>query len=181
MAPALTSTPNILDRREFSSPSPVRVEVVALVQEGRGGARFFEVNVAGTKAYLFSARLPYLKPAPSERELQQGCVLPTSPEETAARIEALVAEREKFDREQRESLARMAAETAEQQREAERRAKLPGVKIGMTAKQVREETSWGPPQSINRTSTAGAVDEQWVYEGRNYLYLRNGRVRAIQN
>lgn len=55
-----------------------------------------------------------------------------------------------------------------------------GVSIGMTAEQVRQ-SNWGRPTSINRTSGAYGVHEQWVYGGRNYIYFENGRVSSIQN
>jgi hypothetical protein len=58
---------------------------------------------------------------------------------------------------------------------------LPGARIGMTTKQVRERTSWGEPDDINSTTTAYGTSEQWVYGGGNYLYFTNGRLTAIQN
>jgi hypothetical protein len=51
----------------------------------------------------------------------------------------------------------------------------------MTAKQVIEKSSWGKPQSINRTTTRHGVHEQWVYGSRSYLYFENGVLTAIQN
>jgi hypothetical protein len=56
----------------------------------------------------------------------------------------------------------------------------PGVSIGMTAQQVREETSWGAPRSVNRTITASGAREQWVYPGPQYLYFEDGRLVTIQ-
>src|SRR5262249_39696558 len=38
----------------------------------------------------------------------------------------------------------------------------PGVRIGMTAQQVIEETQWGAPEHVNRTTTAAGTREQWV-------------------
>lgn len=52
-------------------------------------------------------------------------------------------------------------------------------KIGMTADEVRS-SSWGSPQSINKTTTKFGVSEQWVYSGYKYIYLDNGIVTAIQ-
>lgn len=51
--------------------------------------------------------------------------------------------------------------------------------IGMTARQARE--SWGLPNKVNRTITAGVTHEQWVYDNENYLYFVDGRLDAIQN
>ena len=58
--------------------------------------------------------------------------------------------------------------------------KKPGVRIGMTTSNVMNETSWGFPDKINRTSTRGMVTEQWVYKS-GYLYFRNNKLYAIQN
>jgi len=55
-----------------------------------------------------------------------------------------------------------------------------GVSLGMTPDQVRA-SSWGKPQSINRTTTASGTREQWVYGGKNYLYFESGKLTAIQN
>jgi hypothetical protein len=60
-------------------------------------------------------------------------------------------------------------------------SKKHGVKRGMTAKQVVEQTSWGKPESINRSTGSWGVHEQWVYGGRNYLYFENGKLASIQN
>ena len=70
---------------------------------------------------------------------------------------------------------------AENAAKAEAQAKRPGARIGMTPKQVTEGTNWGKPESVNRTITATGTDEQWVYGDGNYLYFRNGKLRAIQN
>lgn len=55
-----------------------------------------------------------------------------------------------------------------------------GVRIGMTAKQVREKTDWGQPDSINVTITSTGTREQWVYGYGNYLYFRNDILESIQ-
>jgi hypothetical protein len=52
-------------------------------------------------------------------------------------------------------------------------------RIGMTAKQV-ETTCWGKPKHVNRTETAGAISDQYVYDNDRYVYLRNGIVTSIQ-
>ena len=74
--------------------------------------------------------------------------------------------------------AELKSALAEVKREvaAKKRAR---VSIGMNAQDVRD-SSWGKPRSINRTSTANGVSEQWVYNG-NYLYFTNGVLTAIQN
>lgn len=55
-----------------------------------------------------------------------------------------------------------------------------GVRIGMTAKHVREKTDWGEPQTINSTITSSGRREQWVYGDGDYLYFRNGILETIQ-
>jgi putative ABC transport system substrate-binding protein len=59
------------------------------------------------------------------------------------------------------------------------RGKKPGAGIGMTAEEVKDGTSWGRPNHINRTITANGISEQWVYGG-GYLYFNNGILTAMQ-
>lgn len=51
--------------------------------------------------------------------------------------------------------------------------------IGMTAQEV-QDSLWGKPESINKTTTALGVSEQWVYSNGRYVYLDNGVVTTIQ-
>ncbi len=98
----------------------------------------------------------------------------------AAAAQAVAEAKEKEQNEQkvlaeaevRREKARLAAA-----KDAKRRG---GVHIGMSAKQVRA-SNWGAPYSVNRTTTATGVSEQWVYGGNSYLYFQNGRLTAIQN
>lgn len=60
-------------------------------------------------------------------------------------------------------------------------AAKPNIKIGMSAKQVALNSNWGKPDSVNRTTLASGVQEQWVYPGRGYLYFVNGKLVAIQD
>lgn len=53
------------------------------------------------------------------------------------------------------------------------------VMLGMNAEQVT--MSWGRPERINETLTAGRRSEQWVFGGRSYVYLDNGKVTSIQS
>ncbi|WP_119460645.1 hypothetical protein [Rhodospirillaceae bacterium SYSU D60014] len=41
--------------------------------------------------------------------------------------------------------------------------------------------AWGRPRSVNRTTTAHGVREQWVYGSGSYLYFDDGSLTAIQN
>lgn len=51
--------------------------------------------------------------------------------------------------------------------------------IGMSETDVKL-SSWGNPDSINKTKTENGVHEQWVYGNGRYIYLDNGVVTAIQ-
>lgn len=55
-------------------------------------------------------------------------------------------------------------------------------RIGMTKMEV-EQSTWGYPYDINKTTTEYGVNEQWVYKVYNnykYVYLDDGIVTAIQ-
>lgn len=80
-----------------------------------------------------------------------------------------------------EILAAWKDKKAKQKAKAEADYKAKGgVKIGMTKEQVLK-SNWGKPESVNATTNAGGVREQWVYGGRNYLYFTNGILTSIQN
>lgn len=51
--------------------------------------------------------------------------------------------------------------------------------IGMSEHEI-EDSTWGIPMYKNKTTTASAHREQWVYYGRKYLYIQDGIVTAIQ-
>lgn len=65
----------------------------------------------------------------------------------------------------------------ERQREA---AELTGMtpRPGMTAQEVRG-SAWGSPDKINRDTYSWGVKEQWVYDGRGYVYLEDGVVTSV--
>jgi hypothetical protein len=60
----------------------------------------------------------------------------------------------------------------------------PTAVIGMSKDQVVNETSWGVPESVNRTVTANGVDEQWVYRTAphhgDYLYFHDDVLVTMQ-
>jgi hypothetical protein len=58
--------------------------------------------------------------------------------------------------------------------------KSKGINIGMNREDVLA-SSWGKPDSVNRTTTSNTTSEQWIYGGRNYLYFENGKLSTIQN
>lgn len=67
-----------------------------------------------------------------------------------------------------------------QKRSSSAKARRPGAYIGMSTDEALL-SSWGRPESINRTTNAHGTHEQWVYGGRNYLYFENGMLTSIQN
>ena len=56
-------------------------------------------------------------------------------------------------------------------------AKKPDVEIGMTASQVLSNSSWGEPEYKKTNANA----ERWVYSNGKYLFMKNGRVTAVEN
>lgn len=86
---------------------------------------------------------------------------------------------EKKEYERHENEAKLLS--LERQRDAyEKESKRKGgVRIGMNKKQVIA-SNWGRPSSVNKTTTANGISEQWVYDG-SYLYFENGILRTIQN
>ena len=51
--------------------------------------------------------------------------------------------------------------------------------IGMTKDEV-ENSKWGKPRDINKTTYSWGTHEQWCYYGNKYIYFKNGVVTAIQ-
>ena len=93
----------------------------------------------------------------------------------------LAEQRKRADAIRAETRAAMEAETREREAKEAALAAKPGVRIGATAKWVRESSSWGEPDSINVTVTKYGRDEQWVYGVGQYLYFHNGRLTGIQH
>lgn len=52
--------------------------------------------------------------------------------------------------------------------------------IGMTKNEVLEST-WGEPDDVNIDEYEWGTEEQWVYDGKGYIYFENGIVDAIQH
>lgn len=51
--------------------------------------------------------------------------------------------------------------------------------IGMTREEV-ENSTWGKPKKINKTTYSWGTTEQWCYPNYKYIYFENGVVTAIQ-
>ena len=89
--------------------------------------------------------------------------------------------KERAEREERAAQDKIEKERAKRLAERKRREAMPSPRIGMTWSQVVNQTSWGKPYDINRTTTARGTREQWVYGERRYLYFDNGVLTAIQD
>ena len=50
--------------------------------------------------------------------------------------------------------------------------------IGMTESEV-ENSTWGKPEKINKTTYAWGTHEQWCYSNYRYIYFEDGKVTAI--
>lgn len=67
---------------------------------------------------------------------------------------------------------RMASERVERKKK--------GVSVGMSVQEVLQ-SSWGRPETVNRTTSARGTREQWVYPGFQFLYFEDGVLTTIQN
>ncbi|WJN47594.1 hypothetical protein QUH71_26890 (plasmid) [Priestia aryabhattai] len=73
----------------------------------------------------------------------------------------------------------ITGEWAEQERKERVQNTVP--QIGMTKKEVINDTNWGKPEDIKRTTTQYGIEEQWIYSGYRYLYFEDGKLAVIQD
>lgn len=183
-APRLMPQPSTRSASYYSASEPVKITVKAIIEPSTEVSKFYQVAINDNETAFEHADTSSLLDVPSDvtdRAVQKNCILPISPEEAKVRIETLEAKAAELVEKQKAALAtRRAAEDARIAEEEVRRKK-PGVKIGMSKKQVIEKTSWGEPERINRTTTTHGEREQWVYDGGSYLYFTNGKLTAVQN
>ena len=52
--------------------------------------------------------------------------------------------------------------------------------IGMTKSEILKST-WGEPDKKNIDEYEWGIEEQWVYDGRGYIYFEDGIVTGIQH
>ncbi|RNF30590.1 hypothetical protein NM04_11705 [Massilia aurea] len=159
-------------RIEFEDGTPAFIEGAALgyysSRQPIGGDRPALTDKHADAASPINAKLFTKDPDQLEQE---------SAASTAA-LAKLKRELDEIDRKNDELLAASArAQEDAAARESRRRG---GVRIGMTTKQVRA-SNWGKPESVNRTTSAAGIHEQWVYGDGNYLYFENGVLTTIQN
>ncbi|WP_169393397.1 MULTISPECIES: hypothetical protein [Psychrobacter] len=71
-------------------------------------------------------------------------------------------------------------QSQERERKARELAKKPNAKIGMTKKQVLNNTNWGEPNGVRTFTTAKGTREVWSYNNYKYLYFDNGKLIMIE-
>jgi hypothetical protein len=172
----------------YRSDKPIGMTVEALEEQPETAGkvyarRFYKIHLDdGISGYVSADLMRVSNDArDSESAFGFSCFATFDPEVRATALAEI--EKAEADRKQARAdrLAQLDAEQKAADEKAEALKKKPGARIGMTAKQVREATSWGGPESINRTVTAGHVHEQWVYATGSYLYFDDGRLTAVQN
>jgi hypothetical protein len=195
-SPVIQRTPNSGDRNRYTADSVKRVYVDGIVRSQTSGVenidRYYRVKIEdGSVGFMYAHDFRLGNPE-NEESLQEDCFFEIDPREVQAKLDKFESDRKtkleaavELRRKAVESRAKLEAEIQienEAQRvKQEAISKRPGVRIGMTAKQVIEKSSWGEPATVNKIVTANGVDEQWVYGLRSYLYFKNGRLTAIQN
>ena len=63
--------------------------------------------------------------------------------------------------------------------EQDRNQSKPGASIGMTQKQVIEETQFGKPERIVKIKTTQDNVERWIYMYNQSIFFTNGRVSGF--
>lgn len=58
--------------------------------------------------------------------------------------------------------------------------KKPAARIGMSQKQVLNNTNWGKPKNISTTIDASGTSERWMYSRTHSLYFKNGKLVKIE-
>lgn len=58
--------------------------------------------------------------------------------------------------------------------------KKPAARIGMSQKQVLNNTNWGKPKNTSTTIDASGTSERWMYSRTHSLYFKNGKLVKIE-
>ena len=67
------------------------------------------------------------------------------------------------------------------EREWERQLnKKPAARIGMSQKQILNNTNWGKPKDTSTTIDASGTSERWMYSSTHSLYFKNGKLIKIE-
>jgi hypothetical protein len=177
-------SPDVSDIRRYKSNTPVKATILAVVQTDHyQTSKFYKLQIGDTDSgYTWATTFtPPTKTDLSEYDLTSPCFLAISPEERTSKLEKINNDKQAAVAQEAKERAIEEARLRSENEKREALSKKPGARIGMSAKQVRESTSWGEPEKINRTTSARGTYEQWVYGVGNYLYFRNGKLVTIQN
>jgi hypothetical protein len=169
-------------------------ELLAYPSKSTGIAYVYRVVLEdGTEAYMYDSRFGRYSPGKraDDRSAYIGAkpehALPTNTdyelyaEDPAKLLLAYQAEEQRMgEQEEAQRQADIVTQRKSNARALLERKRKGGVKLGMTAAQARA-SSWGAPQSVNRSTGSYGVHEQWVYGGGNYLYFEDGVLTSIQN
>lgn len=69
----------------------------------------------------------------------------------------------------------------DKEREWERQLnKKPAARIGMSQKQILNNTNWGKPKDTSTTIDASGTSERWMYSNTHSLYFKNGKLIKIE-
>ena len=69
----------------------------------------------------------------------------------------------------------------DKEREWERQLnKKPAARIGMSQKQILNNTNWGKPKDTSTTIDASGTLERWMYSSTHSLYFKNGKLIKIE-
>lgn len=88
---------------------------------------------------------------------------------------------DKFEPTRQKLVPLATKQAAEAMRQIDSINSVMGIKVGMTAEQVRNARYWGRPERVNSTTGPYGTREQWVYGGGRYVYFERGIVTSIQH
>lgn len=184
------SKPNRYDYQTYKSDKPIQMTIKEYVTTGPGDfsgamSRYFTVSMAdGAIGYVEAGLLSGSNVSTDFKSYSLVyCVTSYDPQELTdywdAKKFAEQKESEARTLEYERAMAQYEKELVNEKAYRDSLRKKPAATIGMTAKQVREQSNWGRPLMVNRTTTANGTDEQWVYSW-GYLYFHNGILRSAQ-
>lgn len=175
--PQITKSTNRDDNEYYSSGFPVKLYIQDEV--GSGYYQYYKVIIDDKTDGYINSMINRINVIPAvflftARDVANQCIMHLSPDERSRLIE----------KKNEAVAASAAAQRMKQEADKQQAAILaskPYVKIGMTTKQVRDDTNWGEPAHINRTVTGRDVIEQWVYSEKHILRFKNGHLDTIQD
>lgn len=167
--------------RELRHPKSPQEFTIQKIISDNYSQRFFQVKTqVGNIGYINtsnrlvnSKKLTIADPNNENELLYTGCIFSVPPEQISILIQKVVEDK-------KAKSADLERRIEEHKQERIKISLRPSARIGMTSKQVIDKTYWGPPESINTTTSGKIVSEQWVYPNYQYLYFENGKLVTIQ-